>query len=90
LIQTNESHLILNGRETSIKSRQHKGLNGSQEVKQFYRCGWDFKFLSNSNVLRFWLFEYIDYTGWAKSICSTLKACNLGSLAVRCILNASN
>src|SRR6218665_1419960 len=30
------------------------------------------------------------YTGWAKSICSTLKAYNLGSLAVRCILNASN
>src|SRR6218665_243827 len=28
-------------------------------------------------------------TGWATSICSTLKAYNLGSLAVRCILNAS-
>jgi len=29
-------------------------------------------------------------TGWAKSIWSTLKAYNLGSLAIRCILNASN
>ena len=26
------------------------------------------------------------YTGWAKSIYSTLKAYNLGSVAVRCIL----